>query len=121
MPAAQPALTLDVGPDAMLIIDAPGAIRFTNRQLCELFGYSHDQLIGRDVEMLLPQRFRQQHRVHRGKYVKYMRVRPMGQGLELYGLRHDGTEFPLEISLSPIEHDGRLLIVAAIRDMTDRQ
>lgn len=121
MPASEPRLSLDMGPDAMVIIDAAGTIRFVNHQLCELFSYSREQMIGRSVEMLMPERFQQRHRLHRAEYTTCMRARPMGQGLALYGRRHDGTEFPLEISLSPIDHDSAALIVAAIRDVSDRR
>jgi PAS domain S-box-containing protein len=112
---------LDAAPDAMIIIDAGGIIRFVNRQASALFGYEHDAIVGQSIEMLMPPRFRARHIGHRENYVDNVRVRPMGQGLELFGQRHDGTEFPVEISLSPIEDVGRILIAAAIRDVTDRK
>lgn len=112
---------LDAAPDAMLIIDAVGIIRFTNRQVSALFGYPHDEIVGQSIEVLLPQRFRARHVGHREDYVNNLRVRPMGRGLQLFGLRNDGTEFPVEISLSPIEDVGRTLVAAAIRDVTDRK
>jgi PAS domain S-box-containing protein len=112
---------LDAAPDAMVIIDADGIIRFTNRQVSALFGYEHDEIVGQSIEMLMPQRFRARHVGHRENYVNNVRVRPMGAGLELFGRRRDGTEFPVEISLSPIEDVGRTLVAAAIRDVSDRK
>jgi PAS domain S-box-containing protein len=112
---------LDAAPDAMIIIDAGGIIRFTNRQVAALFGYEHDEIIGQSIELLLPERFRARHVGHRQNYTNNVRVRPMGQGLELFGRRRDGTEFPVEISLSPIDDVGRTLVAAAIRDVTERK
>jgi two-component system, sensor histidine kinase len=112
---------LDAAPDAMIIIDAAGLIQFTNRQVAALFGYPHDEIIGRRIEVLLPERFRARHLGHREAYVSNLRVRPMGAGLDLYGRRQNGTEFPVEISLSPIEDAGRTLVAATIRDATDRK
>lgn len=111
---------LDAAPDAMIIIDATGAIRFANRQMSSVFGYEHDELIGLPVESLLPERFRNRHIDHRTRYVRTGRARPMGAGLQLFALRKDNTEFPVEISLSPIEDGGNMLVAAAIRDTTER-
>jgi PAS domain S-box-containing protein len=122
--SAQPKLVLEAAPDAMVIIDAAGMICFANRQVSALFGYPHDEMIGRNVEMLMPERFRQRHVAYRDEYPRHpnhMRVRLMGEGLDLYGLRRDGAEFPLEISISPIEDGGRSFIAAAIHDTTDRK
>jgi PAS domain S-box-containing protein len=112
---------LDAAPDAMLIIDASGIIRFANQQVSALFGYAHDEIIGQSIEKLMPERFRARHVGHREDYVSTVRVRPMGAGLDLFGRRRNGTEFPVEISLSPIEDVGRTLVAAAIRDVTDRK
>ena len=112
---------LEAAPDAMIIVDAEGVIRFVNRQVFALFGYTREEIIGHLIEQLLPQRFRTRHLSHRSAYNASMRVRPMGQNLELYGLRRDGTEFPVEISLSPVVDDDETLVVAAIRDVSDRQ
>lgn len=112
---------LDAAPDAMIIIDDSGVIRFANQQVSALFGYAHWQIVGRDVEMLMPERFRRRHLAHRDQYARNMRVRSMGQGLDLYGQRQDGTEFPVEISLSPIEDQDQMLVAAAIRDVSDRK
>jgi len=86
---------LDAAPDAMIIIDELGSIRFVNRQFCALFGYEHDEVIGQPVEQLLPERFRARHVGHRHEYVESLTVRPMGGGLDLYARRRDGVEFPV--------------------------
>jgi two-component system, sensor histidine kinase len=112
---------LDAAPDAMIIIDALGVIRFANRQISALFGYERDEIVGQSIETLLPERFRARHIAHRERYMSNVRVRPMGAGLELFGRRRDGAEFPVEISLSPIEDVGGTLVAAAIRDVTDRK
>jgi PAS domain S-box-containing protein len=112
---------LEAAPDAMIIIDAAGIIRFTNRQVSAVFEYEHDEIIGQSIEVLLPERFRARHIRHREHYVASVRTRPMGAGLALFGRRRDGREFPVEISLSPIEDRDRTLIAAAIRDITDRK
>lgn len=108
----------------MIIIDASGTIRFTNRQVFALFGYAHDEIIGLSIEHFMPERFRARHLGHRQQYTNNINnicVRPMGAGLQLYGRRKDGTEFPVEISLSPIEDGDQVLFAAAIRDVTDRK
>ena len=112
---------LEAAPDAMIIIDVAGIVRFVNRQVFKLFGYTREEIVGRPVETLMPERFRSRHLDHRSEYMEHMRARPMGQNLELYGLRRDATEFPVEISLSPIIDGERTLVVAAIRDVSDRQ
>lgn len=112
---------LDAAPDAMIIIDSSGVIRFANRQVSSVFGYGHCDVVGRPVEMLLPERFHARHVHHRDQYRSNVRIRPMGAGLDLYGRRKDGTEFPVEISLSPIEHEQGMLVAAAIRDVTERK
>jgi PAS domain S-box-containing protein len=112
---------LDSAPDAMIIIDSAGKIVFANRQVEALFGHQPSDVIGHTVEMLLPQRFRQRHLGHRTGYTDNVRVRPMGAGLELFGMRRDGSEFPVEISLSPIGKQSETLVAAAIRDVTARK
>jgi PAS domain S-box-containing protein len=111
---------LDSAPDAMIVIDASGTIRFANHQVTALFGHPVGAVVGQRVEMLLPERFRQRHVGHRSQYVSSGRVRPMGIGLDLFALRADGTEFPVEISLSPIVDGPEVLTAAAIRDVSDR-
>ncbi len=112
---------LDAAPDALIIIDDQGVIRFANRQVTALFGYAHDDIVGHRVEKLMPARFRERHVSHRQDYTAALRLRPMGAGLALFGQRQDGTEFPVEISLSPIDTGDRVLVAAAIRDVTDRK
>jgi PAS domain S-box-containing protein len=121
MIAIPPALArrvLDAAPDAMVIIDTFGTIWFANRQVSILFGYDHDEIIGKDFDMLMPERFRPELAGHRGDIVSNVRVRPMGPGLDLYGQRRDGTEFALEVNLTPIEDVGQTLVAATIRDVT---
>ena len=112
---------LDSAPDAMIIIDARGIILFANRQVAALFGHGTSDVVGHPVETLLPERFRHRHVSHRQGYSDNVRVRPMGMGLDLYGRRADGSEFPVEISLSPIEEKGERMVAAAIRDVTERK
>jgi protein-histidine pros-kinase len=112
---------LDAAPDAMIIIDDSGTIRYANRQVSAIFGFPHDDIVGRSIEFLMPKRFRERHVNHRQTYIDSVRVRPMGIGLELFGQRIDGTEFPVEISLSPVEGGGQFLVAAAIRDVSDRK
>ena len=111
---------LDAAPDAIIIIDSGGIIRFANRQVSALFGHEHDEIIGWSIEALMPDRFRELHVGHRQSYMHNFRVRPMGVGLDLFARRKDGSEFPVEISLSPIEDGDSVLVVAAIRDCTER-
>jgi PAS domain S-box-containing protein len=112
---------LDAAPDAIIVIDEAGIICFANRQVATLFGYSHDEIVGQQVERLMPERFREHHVAHRHEYASARRLRPMGLGLDLFGKRKDGSEFPVEISLSPVQDSERLLVAAAIRDVTDRK
>lgn len=112
---------LEAAPDAMVIVDGQGIIKLVNAQTEALFGYRREELLGHPVELLIPTRFRTQHTRHRGGYSANRQVRPMGAGLELHGLRKDGTEFPVEISLSPMETADGLLVSAAVRDVSDRK
>jgi PAS domain S-box-containing protein len=109
---------LDAAPDAMVIIDQSGVVLFANRQVSAQFGYAHDQIIGRSLERLIPHLFRSPHGVPEEQYVNGFRVPPMGAEPELLGRREDGTEFPLEISSSPVEDGAH---VAAIRNVADRK
>ncbi|HET9475313.1 MAG TPA: hybrid sensor histidine kinase/response regulator [Steroidobacteraceae bacterium] len=112
---------LDSAPDAMIVIDSAGTILFANRQVTALFGYGGDEVVGFSVELLLPERFRARHTAHRDRYARNVRVRPMGMGLDLFGRRKDGSEFPVEISLSPIRQGDEDIVAAAIRDVTERR
>ena len=112
---------LESAPDAIVGVGRDGRIVLVNSQTEQLFGYPRDDLIGQPVEKLVPARYRDTHGGHRNGYFGDPRTRPMGQNLDLYGLRRDGTEFPAEISLSSIEAEDGVLATAAIRDITDRK
>jgi PAS domain S-box-containing protein len=112
---------LELVPDAIVIINETGHVVLFNAQAESMFGHASETIIGHPIEMLLPERFRGAHIDRRAGYMRAPRMRPMGQGLELYGRRSDGTEFPVEISLSTLEFDGARLAMSAIRDISERR
>jgi PAS domain S-box-containing protein len=112
---------LEGAPDAMVIVDDAGRIQLVNGQTEQLFGYTRDELLDQPVELLVPERFREPHPEHRRGYLVAPRPRPMGAGFDLFGRRKDGSEFPAEISLSPIDTEDGRLVTAAIRDITERR
>lgn len=112
---------LDIAPDALVLVDRAGCIARVNSQAEALFGYAHCELEGQTLEALLPERFRAVHLLHREHFAVSPRTRPMGASLELSGKRKDGSEFPTDISLRPLLFDGRLYILGAIRDLSERK
>ncbi|MFT3792028.1 MAG: PAS domain S-box protein [Rudaea sp.] len=111
----------DIAPDAMIAVDGSGRIVRANAQAERLFGYAEARLLGAGIEMLIPERARHMHQAHMANYIANPRVRAMGSGQELIGLRNDGSEFPVEIALSPISTPEGRLVVAAIRDISETQ
>jgi PAS domain S-box-containing protein len=112
---------LESAPDGMVIVNADGKIVVINSQTEILFGYSRQELIGQPVELLIPARLEHLHTKHRASFLAEPHVRPMGAGLELFGKRKNGIEFPVEISLSPLRTPQGLFVTSAIRDISDRK
>ena len=112
---------LEAVPDAMVAVNQEGIIVQVNSQTEDLFGYTRGELIGQKVEILVPETQRQQHQHHRERFRQQPSIRRMGAGLDLYGRRRDGSEFPVEISLSPVHTSGGPLVLSAIRDISDRK
>ena len=108
-------------PDAIIVVDSDGRILEANPQTELLFGYPISELLGNPVEILMPEQFRSVHTAHRGAYYKEPSMRPMGTGLELYGRRQDGSEFPVDVMLSPVEAAGGKFVLSVIRDITERK
>jgi len=108
-------------PDAITVVDSAGRIRRVNAQAEAMFGYTRDELLGRPIETLLPERFRHQHVAHRSGFQGEPRLRPMGKGLELLGRRKDGSEFPVDIMLSPVNTGEGSFALGVVRDVTERR
>ena len=112
---------LEAIPDAVAAVNQQGVIIQVNSQTEALFGYTRDELIGHKIEMLVPERQRPHHDQHREQFHARPKIRRMGSGLDLYGLRRDGSEFPVEISLSPVTTGDGMIVLSAIRDISDRK
>ncbi|HKV77193.1 MAG TPA: ATP-binding protein [Candidatus Sulfotelmatobacter sp.] len=111
---------LEAAPDAMVVVNVDGRIILVNARTESLFGYARKQMLGQGVEMLVPPRFRDSHASHRSVFMAESRVREMGAGIQLYGHRQDGTDFPVDISLSPLKTEDGMLVLTAIRDVSTR-
>jgi PAS domain S-box-containing protein len=112
---------VESAPNAMVMINSAGQIEMVNAQAERVFGYVRDELLGQPVEMLVPERFRKVHPALRHSFFADPNSRPMGAGRDLYGLRKDGSEFPVEIGLNPIETDEGAMVLSAIVDVSDRK
>jgi PAS domain S-box-containing protein len=112
---------VQLAPDATVVADANGRIRVVNHQTEELFGYSEDELLDQPIELLIPKRLHTVHRQHRAEYARAPQGRPMGAHLPMSGRRRDGSEFPIEESLGPLDEGGESLVIVSIRDITERQ
>ena len=112
---------LDASPNAIVAVDVGGSIAYANEQASRTFGYTPDELIGSSVDRLLPSRAAERHAAHRASFAVTPRARPMGIGLDLWARRKDGTEFPVEIGLSPLETADGTLVFATLVDITARK
>ncbi len=111
----------EFSPDAIIASNAQGQITAINARVENMFGYSRDELVGQSVDSLVPERFRPSHPSRRTEYVSAARVRPMGAGLELFGRRKDGSEFPADIMLGPVETAEGRVVLSVIRDLTEKR
>ena len=112
---------LDAAPDAMIVVNSDGKIMLVNTQAEKLFGYQRNELLDQTIEILIPRQFRKQHHGHRDQFAAHPHARPMGGGVEFVALRKDGSEFPADIKLSPIETEEGVVVVSSVRDITDRK
>jgi formate hydrogenlyase transcriptional activator len=111
----------EFSPDAIVVTDSEGRITNVNAQVQRAFGFTREELLGQSVEILVPERFRHTHPTHRKDYSGHARVRPMGVGLELYGRRKDGSEFPVDIMLGPVETAEGRMVLSVIRDLSEKR
>jgi PAS domain S-box-containing protein len=111
---------IDCAPDASVVVGESGTILYANQQVTQLLGYSLGEIYGQSVELLMPERFRLSHIGHRLRFTDDRRTRPLGAGRQLFVLCKDGSERPVEISLSPVQRGLETLVVAVIRDVTER-
>lgn len=114
-------MALEAAPNGQLIVDSKGLITFTNRTLAKMFAYESQELLGKTVEHLIPERFRQHHPQHRGGFFKAPQTRAMGAGRDLFGVKKNGEEFPVEIGLNPLITNEETLVLATIIDITERK
>jgi diguanylate cyclase (GGDEF)-like protein/PAS domain S-box-containing protein len=114
-------IAVDSAPNAMVMVDQRGKIALVNSQAVKIFGYNREELTGQSVEVLIPERFRRGHPEHRIEFSSSPQARPMGAGRDLYAVRKDGSEFPVEIGLNPIETEDGLVVMSAIVDITERK
>jgi PAS domain S-box-containing protein len=114
-------LALEAAPTGMIMVDERGQMVLVNAQIEKLFGYTRDELIGQPIEQLVPQRFRERHPEHRESFFGAPTFRPMGAGRELYGVRKDGTELPIEIGLNPLETPRGRFVLSSVVDITERR
>ncbi len=112
---------LELAPDGIIIVNKEGDIEFANNRAAQMFGYESDELLRESIEILVPERYREAHVSQRLEYMANPRTRSVGSGLDLYGIRKDGSEFPVEIALSPTRTDGELTVTAIVRDITERK
>jgi PAS domain S-box-containing protein len=121
LPDGQFARVVEASPSALVMVNPDGTIEMVNRQAERIFGYERRLMLGKALEILLPERYRSRHPGLRGEFLADASVRSMGEGRELFGLRRDGSEFPVEIGLNPIEINGKTMLLAAVLDITDRK
>ena len=112
---------LDTAPDAMVVVRRDGTIAFVNLQTQRVFGYTRAGLLGKSLGVLIPERFREAHTRHMARHFAAPDARSMGSGLQLFGLRADGSEVALEVSLSPVHTADGVMVSAALRDITERK